>query len=188
VDVVDVVASLRRILLVSGSLRKGSTNSAVLRTAQRVAPDVVDARLYGGLSALPAFNPDLDADPLPGAVADLRAHIRAADGILFSTPEYAGGLPGAFKNLLDWTVGDDRPGSMYEKPVAWLNVAARGAANAHESLRKVLGYVNTMIVEPACLSVPVTSAMVGADGLVADETVIRRIVESFEVLADARPS
>jgi NAD(P)H-dependent FMN reductase len=44
----------------------------------------------------------------------LRDDIRASDGLLFSTPEYAGGLPGAFKNLLDWTVGDGRPGSMYE--------------------------------------------------------------------------
>ena len=58
---------------------------------------------------------------------------------------------------------------MNEKPVAWVNVAARGAPNAHESLRKVLGYVNAAIVEPACLAVPVTNAMVNEDGLVADE-------------------
>jgi chromate reductase, NAD(P)H dehydrogenase (quinone) len=121
-------------------------------------------------------------------VADLRNAIRASGGVLFSTPEYAGGLPGAFKNLLDWTVGDDRPGSMYEKPVAWLNVAARGAPNAHESLRKVLGYVHATIVETACLAVPVTRAMVDADGLVADQTVIRQLVDCLVMLADACPS
>lgn len=182
------MTNVRRILLISGSLREGSTNSAALRTAALGAvPGTVEAALYEGLDALPAFNPDLDGDLLPGAVTDLRDRIRAADAILFSTPEYAGGLPGAFKNLLDWTVGDDRPGSMYEKPVAWVNVAARGAPNAHESLRKVLGYVNAVIVEPARLAVPVTSAMVDADGLVADETVIRQLVDSLQTLADACP-
>ena len=118
-------------------------------------------------------------------MADLRDGIRGADGILFSTPEYVGGLPGAFKNLLDWTVGDDRPGSMYEKPVAWVNVAARGAPNAHESLRKVLGYVNAVVVEPACVAVPVTSAMVDDDGLVTDESVVRLLVDSLRTLAEA---
>jgi chromate reductase, NAD(P)H dehydrogenase (quinone) len=182
------VGSVRRILLVSGSLRQGSTNAAVLRTARRVQPGAVDATLYAGLADLPAFNPDLDDDRLPAPVADLRNAIRASDAVLFSTPEYAGGLPGAFKNLLDWTVGDDRQGSMYEKPVAWLNVAARGAPNAHESLRKVLGYMHATIVESACLAVPVTSAMVDADGLVADDTVIRQLVHCLVMLADACPS
>ena len=163
------MARARRILLLSGSLRKASTNSAVLRTALRVVPGSVEATLYEGLAELPAFNPDNDGASLPTAVAGLRDAIRAADGLLMSTPEYAGGLPGAFKNLLDWTVGDDRPGSMDKKPVAWVNVAARGAPNAHESLRKVLGYVNATIVESACLAVPVTNAMVNEDGLVADE-------------------
>ncbi len=139
-------------------------------------------------TALPAFNPDNDGAPLPGPVTGLRTAIRAADGLLVSTPEYAGGLPGAFKNLLDWTVGDDQPGSMNEKPVAWVNVAARGAPNAHESLRKALGYVNATIVEPACLTVPVTTAMVNEDGLVADETVVRRLADSLGMLAAACPS
>jgi NAD(P)H-dependent FMN reductase len=185
---VEVVGSVRQILLVSGSLRRRSTNTAALRTAARgVGPGSVEATLYEGLAALPAFNPDNDRDSLPPAVIDLRDHIRAADGLLFSTPEYAGGLPGAFKNLLDWTVGDDRPGSMYEKPVAWVNVAARGAPNAHESLRKVLGYMQAAIVEPACLAAPITSAMVNQDGLVVDETVVRLLVDSLQMLAAARP-
>lgn len=62
-----------------------------------------------GLADVPAFNPDPDPDhdhePLPPPVADLRAHMAAADAVVFCTAEYAGGLPGTFKNLLDWTVG-----------------------------------------------------------------------------------
>src|SRR3954470_21561861 len=160
-------ASTARILLVSGSTRSASTNTALLRTAAAAAPAGVEAALYGGMTDLPHFNPDDDVDPLPPAVADLRARIAAADAVVFSTPEYAGALPGAFKNLLDWTVGG---GEIYEKPVAWINVATSptGAANAYESLRIVLGYAGTRIVDAACAHIPVPHALVGADGLVAD--------------------
>ncbi|MGI8753264.1 MAG: NADPH-dependent FMN reductase [Acidimicrobiales bacterium] len=115
--------------------------------------------LYEGLDRLPHFNPDHDADPLHPAVADLRSTVQDSDAILFSTPEYAGALPGSFKNLLDWTVGDDQPGSIYQKPVAWVNVSAAptGAADAHESLAKVLGYVHASVVKDACGDEPVAT-------------------------------
>ena len=134
---------------------------------------------------LPAFNPDLDGESPPRTVVDLRQAIRESDALLFSAPEYAGGLPGSFKNLLDWTVGDDRPGSIYEKPVGWVNVAARGAPHAHESLRRVLGYVGAQIIERACVEIPVTSAMVSEDGLVADDSVRVRLSRTLETLARA---
>jgi chromate reductase len=137
------------------------------------------------MADLPAFNPDLDGDPPPPTVVLLRQAIRAAGALLFSTPEYAGGLPGSFKNLLDWSVGDARPGSIYKKPVGWLNVAARGAPHAHESLRRVLGYVGADIVERACVEVPVTSAMVSVDGLIADDSVRLRLSHTLETLARA---
>ncbi len=126
----------RAFLLISGSLRAGSTNSALLRTALAVAPAGVEAALYDGMGTLPHFNPDDDAEGLPvhPAVAALRAAIHDADALLVSTPEYAGGLPGSFKNLLEWTVGD---ASTYRKPIAWVNTsgaaAPTGAADAHDS-------------------------------------------------------
>src|SRR6478752_6895194 len=137
-----------RVLLVCGSLRSASTNSAAVRTAMAVAPPGIRAVLYDGLRALPPFDPDDEAE-LPLEVIDLRTQIHAADAIVFCTPEYAGALPGAFKNLLDWTIGDDQPGSIYEKPVAWINASPRGAVHAHESLRLVLGYAHARIVESA---------------------------------------
>src|SRR5215831_13539886 len=84
-----------RVLLISGSLRRMSTNTAVLRTAQAVAPKGVEAILYDGVRMLPHFDPDLDGELLDPAVAALRAAIRHADALLFSTPEYAGALPGS---------------------------------------------------------------------------------------------
>ena len=178
------VSDSPRVLLVSGSLRARSTNTAVLRTAQQVAPRGMVAVLYGGLADLPHFNPDDDADPLPPAVTTLRAEIRRADAVVFSTPEYAGALPGSFKNLLDWTIGDDRAGSIYEKPVAWINPSPRGALNAHESLRTVLGYAHAHIVEPACAQIPVLGAAVGDGGLIDDPGIRDQIADALTRLAD----
>jgi chromate reductase len=170
-----------QILLISGSLRAGSTNSALLRTARAVAPEGVDATLYEGLDQLPHFNPDDDKDDVHPAVADLRARIEAADALLFSTPEYAGALPGSFKNLLDWTVGG---GETYGMPVAWINASAGGgAADAHDSLRKVLTRTGTNIVEAACAQIPVPRDAVGPDGLIADGTIRRHIVASLTAMA-----
>ena len=133
---------MAKLLLISGSLRGGSTNSATLRTAAALAPDGVEATIYDGMGRLPHFNPD--DDPTDGVgldpeVAALRASLAEVDALLLSTPEYAGALPGSFKNLLDWTVGG---GEMDGKPVGFINVAGRGRGEkAHASLEVVLGYV-----------------------------------------------
>ncbi len=171
------MTSSRSILLISGSLRHNSTNTALLRTAQLLTLATHHAVFYQGIERLPHFNPDLDAQLIPDAVVDLRAVIRASDAVLFCTPEYAGALPGSFKNLLEWDVGDDHSGSLYGKPVAWINVSQRGAHDAHESLRKVLGYVGAVIIESACSNIPVSRGDVGSDGLI-ESTHIRTQVSS----------
>ncbi|MET7489695.1 NAD(P)H-dependent oxidoreductase [Streptomyces sp. NPDC005538] len=170
------------ILLLSGSLRAGSSNEAVLRTAHAVAPEArVETVRYDGLAELPHFNPDDDQDPLPPPVAQLRAAIDRAAGILICTPEYAGTLPGSFKNLLDWTVGGTEIG---DKPVAWVNAAAPGrGTGAEATLRTVLGYTGAAVVEPACVRIPVDRGMLDADGLIADAGVRRQLGEVLRLLA-----
>ncbi|WP_346536207.1 NAD(P)H-dependent oxidoreductase [Micromonospora sp. DPT] len=154
-----------RILLVPGSTRAGSTNTATLRTAPALTVPGVSTTLYDALRELPAFDPDQVDEPPPPVVA-LRAALADADAVLFCTPEYAGTLPGSFKNLLDWTVGN---GDLYGRPVAWVTVAAPGrGAGAEQTLRMVLGYLGADIVEPACVRLPVPRAGVGPDGLLAD--------------------
>ena len=108
--------------------------------------------------------------------------------MLLSVPEYAGALPGAFKNVLDWMIGDDEPGSIAGKAVAWANVSPRGAVDAHESLGKVLRYANANIIEAACHRSPVTSAMVGKDGLIADPSVRRQLATALGVLESSTSS
>src|SRR6185437_12947207 len=170
------------ILLVSGSTRGGSTNSALLRTAAAVAPNGVAAELYAGMTDLPHFNPDDDHDPLPHAVADLRARIGTADAVLICTPEYAGALPGTFKNLLDWSVGGPE---MYGKPVAWVNAsgAPTRAAHAHASLDTVLRTIHADVVTEACAHIAVPRQTVGPDGMVVDAAVRRRMREVLAILA-----
>jgi chromate reductase, NAD(P)H dehydrogenase (quinone) len=118
---------------------------------------------------------DHDRDLLPPVVGELREQIAAADGVLFCTPEYAGALPGSFKNLLDWTVGG---GEMYGKPAAWINVAGEGRGmHAHASLKTVLGYVGAAIFEPACTRVVVPRDALGPDGLIV-ATEIRAAIDT----------
>ena len=157
------------VLLISGSTRAASSNTALLRTLAALEPDHVTFDV-DALTVLPHFNPDDDRDPLPAPVTALRSAIAAADAVLFCTPEYAGTLPGSMKNLLDWTVGGTE---LTDKPVAWLNAAAdpRRGAGAQATLATVLGYVQARIVEDACRSVPVPAGSIGTDGLIADDDV-----------------
>ena len=154
-----------KLLLISGSLRGGSTNSATLRTAAALAPDGIEAEIYDGMGRLPHFNPD--DDPADGVgvdpeVAALRGGAGRGRRPPPRTPEYAGALPGSFKNLLDWTVGG---GQTYGMPVAWINVsgaaAPSGGADAHDSLRKVLGFTGAEIIEARVLRLPLARDDVG---------------------------
>ena len=167
--------------MVSGSLRTGSTNTAVLQTAAAVTPAGTTATLFDGLANLPHFNPDHDVEPLPSAIVELRAAVGRADALLVSTPEYAGALPGSFKNALDWLVGGTE---ITNKPTAWINVSSSltHAAGAHASLRAVLGYVDAHIVEAACAHIPVDRAAVGPDGKVTDPALTAQVTASVRAL------
>jgi chromate reductase len=167
-----------------------SANSALLRTVRADAGPEAKCNLYDELAELPHFNPDDDHDAPPRAVVRLRDAVHRADAILFSTPEYAGAMPGALKNLLEWLIGDDQPGSVYEKPVGIINCSARGAHLAYESLRTVLQYAHASIVEDACGNVSVTASSVGADGLLSDAVTradVNRLADAL-VAATGAPS
>ncbi|MGI8412034.1 MAG: NADPH-dependent FMN reductase [Solirubrobacteraceae bacterium] len=126
---------------------------------------------------------DREGETLHTAVTELREQVESADALLICTPEYAGALPGALKNLLEWTVGD---AGTYRKPVAWLNVsggaAPTGGADAHDSLRKVLGYVHADIVDAACKRIPVTRDAIGPEGTTADPQIREQIAAALTAL------
>ena len=172
-----------KVLLISGSTRSGSANTAALVTAAALAPGGVTTALYRGLDILPAFNPDHDGDRVPEPVAELRREIEGADAVLFCTPEYAGTLPGSFKNLLDWTVGG---GDLYHKPVAWINVAAEGRGEgAQATLEAVLRYVEAVPIESACTRILIPRDTLGPDGAVTDASIRTRIGDVLATIADS---
>lgn len=169
------------ILLISGSTRAHSANTALLRTAADLD---ASATLYGGLAALPAFNPDDDGPELPAIVARLRQAVSDCDAIVFCTPEYAGTLPGSPKNLLDWLVGGSE---ITGKPVAWVSTAAgphRGRG-ATQTLQTVLGYVQARPVQEACGHIAVPRGSVGTGGLITDPAIRTAISEVLRALRDA---
>jgi NAD(P)H-dependent FMN reductase len=169
------------VLLLCGSLRAGSTNEAVLHTIEQLHDG--SAELYRGTATLPHFNPDDDADPLPPTVAELRAAIGRADALLVCTPEYAGDLPGAFKNLLDWTVGGMET---VGKPAGWINASTSpgGAVRTHEALTTVLTYTGCNVVEAACVHVPVPREAI-VDGIVIDAALRSRLAAPLDALRRA---
>jgi chromate reductase, NAD(P)H dehydrogenase (quinone) len=137
-----------RILALSGSLRAASTNTALLRAAMDATPDGMSIDLYKGLGDLPIFNPDLDQNKIP-AVLDLRERVLSADGLIISSPEYAHGVPGGIKNLLDWAVGwEEFPG----KPVALFHTSPYGE-HAQAALAEILKTMSACLIPAANLTV-----------------------------------
>src|SRR3954464_12509258 len=127
-----------KIIAICGSLRAQSSNLASLRAATKIAPEV---EIYEGLAELPRFNPDDDvegATPPPEVVA-LRRKLAEADGILISSPEYAHGVPGSLKNMLDWIISD---GALVDKPVALINASPVGGEFARDALVETLRTMN----------------------------------------------
>jgi chromate reductase len=132
-----------KILGISGSLRRGSHNTALLRAAASALPSGVELEVYDGLADLPHYDADLDVDPAPEAVARLREAIEEADGVLIATPEFNGSIPGALKNALDWASRPFPDNSLKGKPVAVAGASTGlfGAAWAQAEVRKVLGII-----------------------------------------------
>lgn len=160
--------------MICGSVRKGSVNSAALETAIYLLPVGASAVMYSGLADLPHFNPDLDREPLPPSVIELRRLIDESSAMFFSTPEYAGAMPGALKNLLEWTVGGTETTA---KPTGWINPSSmlNRAADTYASLRIVLEYTDARVVDEACVDVAIPRALIGSDGIVHDEDVQSKI-------------
>lgn len=145
-----------------------------------LAPKGMAIEFYDGLAGLPHFNPDDDIDPLPPAVADWRAKIAAADGLLISSPEYARGIPGSLKNALDWLVsGPEHPG----KPVAFFHASERGVSS-QAALRLVLETMGTHIVDSACITINLLGTEKDAAIVAANPDYVAKITGALNAFAE----
>ncbi len=132
-----------KVLGICGSLRKSSFNLAMLRAAQELAPDGMELTI-ADISKLPLFNDDLDQAGAPSEVQTLRDQIRAADAILFATPEYNYNLPGPLKNAIDWASRPPPNPALSHKPVAIMgaSVGIGATIRAQLALRQCMLYLN----------------------------------------------
>jgi len=176
----DATASPRRVLCLCGSLRRVSANRAALEAARELAPPSLRLEVHAGLADLPLFNPDVEAGPLPQPVLDLREAIGRADALLIACPEYAHGIPGAFKNLLDWLVGAlEFPG----KPVLLLNTSARGSHHAQDALMEVLKTMSARLLSSDPLPVRLPGAGCAVEAVLANDDRCRELQTALGLLA-----
>jgi chromate reductase, NAD(P)H dehydrogenase (quinone) len=172
-----------RILAISGSLRRGSYNAALLAAAAAERPPGVEFVVWRGLAGVPAYDEDRDVEPAPRPVAALRAEIERADAVLIATPEYNASVPGALKNALDWASRPYSANPLRHKRVAVIGASTGlfGAVWAQAELRKVLKTTGASVIE-AGLSVPAAHSAFTTDGRLREPELalaLRRIVHEL---------
>jgi chromate reductase, NAD(P)H dehydrogenase (quinone) len=138
-----------RVLGISGSLRRDSLNSALLRAAAERLPAGAELVTFERLAEIPPFSEDAEAAPAPDPVRELREAIRSADAVLIATPEYNHSLPGQLKNALDWASRPAGQSALNGKPAAVVGASTGmfGAVWAQAELRKVLGAMGGRVIE-----------------------------------------
>jgi chromate reductase len=172
-----------RVLGISGSLRRDSHNTSVLRAAAETAGPDVELELYEGLKQIPPYDEDDDGDPRPPAVARLNAAIEEADAVLFSTPEYNSSIPGQLKNAIDWVSRPLATNVLRNKPVAVVGASTGGfgAVWAQAELRKVLSTLGARVLD---VELPVPHAHTRFDeGDLTDDEIRTALAEVLETLA-----
>lgn len=170
------------LLAISGSVRPNSSNTNILRAMETFAPATVGFIFFEGLTTLPHFDPV--ATEGNSAVASFREQLRAADGVLICTPEYAFGVPGVLKNALDWVVSS---GEFNEKPVAAISASPlpSGGDKALASLLLTLTALGTTTTQAMTLSVAGIKKKMNERGELTDSQTLEELQIVLENLIDA---
>ena len=177
------------ILAISGSLRRDSHNTALLRAAAELLGPLDELELWEGLRDVPPYDQDDDVEPAPGAVTSLRDSIAAADAVLIATPEYNSSIPGALKNALDWASRPIATNVLRNKPVAVIGSSTGmfGAVWAQAELRKVLAASGARVADVE-VAVSHSPERFDADGRLVSEQVREDLRAALDTLAsELRP-
>lgn len=171
----------KKILAISGSLREGSSNTQLLKLLGRWVPENISYSIYRDIGKLPHFSPPAPDETTPDVVQYLYRQINEADAVIICTPEYAFGVPGSLKNLLDWTVG---PGNFVDKPVAIITASSVGE-HAHASLLTTIRVLSAKIIEGGTLLIPFIRSKIDTEGNVSDETTLQQLQSVVDQLLKA---
>jgi chromate reductase, NAD(P)H dehydrogenase (quinone) len=172
-----------RILGISGSLRRASTNRGLLRAARELAPPGVEIEIFD-LREIPPYDGDVEAQGDPGPVAAFKRAIRGADALLIATPEYNRGVPGVLKNAIDWASRPALASSLAGKPVALMGASTGqgGTANAQRDLREALGFPRARVLEEPRVLVASSYEKFDARGRLTHEDTRQQIAELLATL------
>ena len=173
-----------RILGISGSLRRDSHNTSLLRAAADLLPPGVELEVFGGLRQVPAYDADLDVEPADPAVDRLRWAIISADAVLIATPEFNGSIPGVLKNALDWASRPFPDNALRGKPVAVIGASTGlfGAVWAQAETRKVLEVIGADVIDRE-LPVGQADTAFADEGRLADDEMHAALDELVGILA-----
>lgn len=175
-----------KLLAISGSLRRDSHNTLLLRAAGELLGPDDTLELWEGLREVPPYDQDDDVEPAPQAVADLRAAVASADAVLLATPEYNSSIPGALKNALDWASRPIATNVFRGKPVAVIgsSIGMFGAVWAQADLRKVLAAMGARVAEVE-VAVGHAHEKFDEDGRLIDEELRQHLGDAVATLAEA---
>jgi chromate reductase len=171
-----------KVLAISGSLRKNSTNTFALKALQKIAPADITIEI-ANISDVPMYNGDLHELGEPPSVNALKLKIRLADAVVIATPEYNFSVPAVLKNVLDWASRPPEP-PFNEKPVAILGVSPGpvGTARAQYHLRQVLVFMNTFTLNKPEVFINHSAQKFDASGELTDETTQKFLLDQLLAL------
>jgi chromate reductase len=178
-----------RVLGISGSLRRDSYNTKLLRSAEELLPPGTELELWDELKSVPPFDEDDELGPTPAAVASLREAVARADAIVFATPEYNASIPGQLKNAVDWLSRPFVSTPIRNKPalVVGASTGAFGAVWSQADLRKVLATAGARVVE-ADVAVGHAPTKFDESGALVDEELLDQLREALDVLLAETPA
>ncbi len=178
------------VLAISGSLRRGSYNTGLLRALREEAPEGVEIEIWQGLKSIPPYDGDDDGIPGPAPVEDFRALVKGADAVLIATPEYNSSIPGALKNALDWASRPLATNAFRNKPVGVIasSAGAFGGVWAAAELTKVLRAMGARVADIE-LAVGHAPEKFDEEGRLAHDEVREGLQDALTaLLAEASPS
>jgi chromate reductase, NAD(P)H dehydrogenase (quinone) len=178
-----------RVLGISGSLRRDSYNTKLLRAAGELLPHVVEFEVWDELKSVPPFDEDDEGSAVPAAVESLREAVARADGIVFATPEYNASIPGQLKNAVDWLSRPFVTTPLRGKPtlVVGASTGAFGAVWSQAELRKVLAAAGARVVD-ADVAVSHAPEKFDEAGTVVDEELSQQLREALDALLMESPA
>lgn len=172
------------VLGISGSLRKNSNNSGLLRAASELLPEGMSLEIYD-IAAIPLYNNDLVAEGLPPSVQEFKTRIAAADALLIATPEYNYSIPGVLKNAIDWASRPPNESSFPGKPLAIMGAGGvMGTSRAQSHLRQIASGLNMLALNKPEVMVQRAWEKFDQDGNLTDESTRKQVKDLLAALQE----